>query len=325
LLDEAKRYASRHHAGHFRPNAAREPVASHLAEVSRLVADAGAPEHVVAAAWLHDVVEDTEATLDDLRAAFGHRVADIVEGLTDPEGFATMPLAERKRRQAERVAHLPDDVKLVKLADQVSNMKSVVEDPPVDWDAGDCLAYLSGAAAVAAACGGVSSRLDELTAHYGARGHARYGHTHAAGPTVAEVVAQLDMMSDEMTIFYDRVERVFIERFDAAVDGVDAEASELTDEELFEDERYVPLPSAFDIHEWRILRDFCRSRPEGALRERLLEAVHGRGAFRWTKAIIWEHELRDAWFAFRDEALAEVARSWAEEHDVPLSAAESNS
>ena len=175
MLDEAKRYALRHHAAHVRPNAAREPIATHLAEVSGYVAEAGRPDHVVAAAWLHDVVEDTEVTLDDLRATFGNRVADIVDGLTDPEGFAAMPLAERKRRQAKRVAHLSDDVKVVKLADQVSNMRSVIEDPPVDWDAGDCLAYLSGAAAVAAACGGVSERLEELAAHYAGHGNARYG------------------------------------------------------------------------------------------------------------------------------------------------------
>ena len=150
-------------------------------------------------------------------------------------------------------------------------------------------------------------------------------HAHAVGPSLAEVVAQLDMVSDEVTIFYDRVGGVFIEHIDSAIDGADPESLEPTDEELFEDERYVPLPSAFDIHEWRILRDFCSSRPEGALRERLLEAVHGRGAFRWTKAIIWEHGLRDAWFAYRDEALADVARSWAEEHGVPLTSTQPRS
>jgi GTP diphosphokinase / guanosine-3',5'-bis(diphosphate) 3'-diphosphatase len=174
VLERAKRYALRHHADQRRPNLAREPVTSHLAEVSRHVADAGAPESVVAAAWLHDVVEDTGVTIEDLRAEFGDGVAAIVEGLTDPPDFATMPLPERKRRQAERVAHLSDDVKLVKLADQVSNMKSVVEDPPVDWDPGTCLAYLAGAAAVAAACRGVSARLDALVAVYGSRGSAKY-------------------------------------------------------------------------------------------------------------------------------------------------------
>jgi hypothetical protein len=142
----------------------------------------------------------------------------------------------------------------------------------------------------------------------------------ASGPTLAEVVAQLDMVSDELSIFYDRVAHVFIEFFDASVVGDDPEAHASSEEELFEDDRYVPLPSAFDIHEWRILRDFCLSRPEGTLREQLLEAVHGRGAFRWTKTIIWEQGLRDEWHAYRDEALTVIARSWAQEHGIPLAA-----
>jgi hypothetical protein len=147
----------------------------------------------------------------------------------------------------------------------------------------------------------------------------------AAGPTLAEVVDRLDMVSDEVIIYYDRVAHVFIERIDPAILGEDLAADGPTEEELFEDDRYVPLPDAHDIHEWRILRDFCVSRPEGALRDQLLGAVHGRGAFRWTKAIIWDHGLRDDWFAYRDEALADVARSWAREHDITLADAEPGS
>ena len=175
LLRSAKRFAFRHHAGQHRPNATREPVVVHLAEVSAYVADEGWAEHTVASAWLHDVVEDTEVTLDDVRDAFGEVVAGIVAGLTDPPGFADLRLPERKRSQVERLAQLPREVTMVKLADQVSNMRSVVEDPPVDWDAATCLAYLEGAAAVARACRGVSARLDGLVKRHRARGEARYG------------------------------------------------------------------------------------------------------------------------------------------------------
>jgi len=183
LLHDSMRFALRYHADQRRPNAADEPFALHLAEVAGYVADEGWPEPVVVAAWLHDVVEDTPATLEELRSAFGDAVAGIVEGLTDPEVYAGLPLEARKRRQAERLARLPDEVKVVKLADQVSNVRSVVDDPPVDWDADTCLAYLTGAAAVAAACRGVAPRLEALLALHHARGVAKYrgAETDGAG------------------------------------------------------------------------------------------------------------------------------------------------
>jgi catechol 2,3-dioxygenase-like lactoylglutathione lyase family enzyme len=190
LLHEAKRFALRHHAGLERGNASGEPVVAHLAEVATYVAhevgdDRGA-ETLVAAAWLHDVVEDTAVTIDDLREAFGEAVAAIVEGLTDPPDFAAMPMAARKRRQAARVSDEAPEVRLVKLADQVANIRSVVEDPPIAWSAEDCRAYLDGAAAVAAACGGVSPRLAAWARRHHERGIARYGGEGrgAAAPAV---------------------------------------------------------------------------------------------------------------------------------------------
>jgi catechol 2,3-dioxygenase-like lactoylglutathione lyase family enzyme len=179
LVREAKRFALDHHAGLERGNASGEPVVAHLAEVAAYVAnevvDDGVAETLVAAAWLHDVVEDSAATIDDVRSEFGEAVAAIVAGLTDPPDFAAMPMGARKRRQAARVADASPDVQLVKLADQVANLRSVVEDPPTDWSAADCLAYLDGAAAVAAACAGVSPRLADWARRHHARGIARYG------------------------------------------------------------------------------------------------------------------------------------------------------
>jgi GTP diphosphokinase / guanosine-3',5'-bis(diphosphate) 3'-diphosphatase len=179
LLHEAKRFALRHHDGLDRGNASGEPVVAHLAEVAAYVAnevdDEDAAVVLVAAAWLHDVVEDTGVTIDDVRRAFGESVAAIVAGLTDPPDFAAMPLVVRKRRQAARVADAPWSVRLVKLADQVANIRSVAEDPPTAWGAEACLAYLEGASAVAAACGDVSERLSVWARRHHARGIARYG------------------------------------------------------------------------------------------------------------------------------------------------------
>jgi catechol 2,3-dioxygenase-like lactoylglutathione lyase family enzyme len=190
LLHEAKRFALRHHAGLERGNASGEPVVAHLAEVAAYVAhevaDDGEAETLMAAAWLHDVVEDTPATTHDVLAAFGEAVAAIVAGLTDPPDFAALPMAARKRRQAARVADAGAAVRLVKLADQVANIRSVVEDPPVAWGAEDCLAYLDGAAVVAAACAGASPRLAAWARRHHARGIARYGAGAPASGTAAD-------------------------------------------------------------------------------------------------------------------------------------------
>jgi len=59
---------------------------------------------MITAAWLHDIVEDTDVSMQQVRELFGEDTALLVEGLTDPEEFSDMPLAERKQLQADRIA-----------------------------------------------------------------------------------------------------------------------------------------------------------------------------------------------------------------------------
>src|ERR1035437_3050677 len=93
----------------------------HLQEVADLVWASGGSDTEIAAAWLHDSVEDTGTTLLDIKREFGEEVELIVEGLTDLDEFEDLPLAERKKKQAERVKFESDSVKRVKIADQTSN------------------------------------------------------------------------------------------------------------------------------------------------------------------------------------------------------------
>src|SRR5690606_40714175 len=86
---------------------------------------------------------------------FGPVVRDLVEGLTDPEGFAGLPLAERKRLQAERIRGLNDDVKRIKLCDQLSNVERVLARPPYDWSAEKRLTYVMGARQIVLECRGL--------------------------------------------------------------------------------------------------------------------------------------------------------------------------
>jgi (p)ppGpp synthase/HD superfamily hydrolase len=161
FIARARMFAIQAYEGLCRRNRARTPLWMHAEEVAALVAQAGGSAAEIAAAWLHDVVEDTPYTIDDIRRMFGDEVAELVDGLTDPEEFAGMPTKERKLRQAERVVAKPHGVKRVKIADQISNVSSLIVDAPFDWPSSKSLAYAEGAAAIVSACAEASVSLAE--------------------------------------------------------------------------------------------------------------------------------------------------------------------
>lgn len=79
---------------------------------------------------------------------------------------------------------------------------------------------------------------------------------------------------------------------------------------------FLELPTKFDVHEWAIMQDFSRSVKSDSVREDLLRAIHGAGAFRNFKDTLRRHGVEPAWFAFRTEALRQIAISWCEENDI---------
>ncbi|MBI4158536.1 MAG: HD domain-containing protein [Candidatus Yanofskybacteria bacterium] len=159
LVERAKAFALEAHKGQKRWNREETPMATHIKEVATLVEQSSGNEVEIAAAWLHDVVEDTPVTLAEITANFGNEVAAIVDGLTDLPEFSRMLTLERKTAQARRVSDESDSVKHVKLADQISNVRSVAVDPPAKWDSKKCLDYVNGAELVAWECKDASSRL----------------------------------------------------------------------------------------------------------------------------------------------------------------------
>jgi GTP diphosphokinase / guanosine-3',5'-bis(diphosphate) 3'-diphosphatase len=85
---------------------------------------------IVAAALLHDTIEDTDTTLAELQAAFGTRVAAIVAEVTDDK---SLPKSERKRLQVEQAASISPEAQLVKLADKICNLRDISVSPPAGW------------------------------------------------------------------------------------------------------------------------------------------------------------------------------------------------
>jgi hypothetical protein len=83
-------------------------------------------------------------------------------------------------------------------------------------------------------------------------------------------------------------------------------------------DHFRELPTKFDVHEWAIMQDFSRSLQSDSIREDLLRAIHGAGAFRNLKDTVRRHGIDSAWFGFRTEALRQIARNWCEENQIAL-------
>jgi len=108
-----------------------EPYYVHPAEVARIVADVpGSTPEMVAAAWLHDVVEDTGCTFTDIHMAFGIDIATLVDWLTDVSKPEDGNRAHRKAMDREHTAAAPAEAQTIKLADLISNSRSIMAHDP---------------------------------------------------------------------------------------------------------------------------------------------------------------------------------------------------
>ncbi len=130
---DAARFAAEKHARQKRKGAAGEPYVNHLIDVAGLVASAlQEPDtNLVMAALLHDTIEDTGATQEELIERFGSDVADLVGEVTDDK---SLPKQERKRLQVEHAPKKSSRAQTLKLADKISNLRSILFSPPADWD-----------------------------------------------------------------------------------------------------------------------------------------------------------------------------------------------
>jgi (p)ppGpp synthase/HD superfamily hydrolase len=125
LVHRAADFAARAHDGQYRKEKIEKiPYVSHLAMVARLLEQAGFDEEVVAAGYLHDAVEDTGATSEELAARFGERVAALVDHVTEQD--KSLPWAERKKRYLERLDRAPFEALALSCADKIHNLRSFV-------------------------------------------------------------------------------------------------------------------------------------------------------------------------------------------------------
>lgn len=131
-LLEAAQFAAEKHSSQRRKGAGAEPYINHLIEVAHLVAGAlSAPDtNLLIAALLHDVVEDTAVTHEELAAAFGSDVAALVAEVTDDK---SLPKHVRKQLQIDNAPKKSPRAQAIKLADKISNLRAILVSPPADW------------------------------------------------------------------------------------------------------------------------------------------------------------------------------------------------
>lgn len=122
---------------------------------------------------------------------------------------------------------------------------------------------------------------------------------------LTEVVDAMQAQHDEMAFYLDRRTGRIAPVFDEERPDLDPEG------------RFVALPDRFEVHEWEMLRRFAHRAGEDHA-DTLLDAIHGRGAFRAFKDAVHRLGLTEAWYAFRDDEYAEHARGWAEATGVVL-------
>jgi (p)ppGpp synthase/HD superfamily hydrolase len=109
-----------------------EPYWVHLQEVAKTVEDFGGTREMIAAAWLHDTLEDTTCTPEHIASVTSDHTLRLVQALTDhyPSDGGHTPRRERKRKERERLSMCSGEVHTIKLADLISNTTSIVEHDP---------------------------------------------------------------------------------------------------------------------------------------------------------------------------------------------------
>ena len=131
LILRASAFASAYHGGQYRKGNNALPYVTHPLEVSRILSEEGGIDdvEVLAAAILHDTIEDTAASREDISERFGERVCNIVLELTDDKRLEKQ---ERKRMQVINAPGKSPGAAAVKLADKIANVRDITNSPP-DW------------------------------------------------------------------------------------------------------------------------------------------------------------------------------------------------
>jgi GTP diphosphokinase / guanosine-3',5'-bis(diphosphate) 3'-diphosphatase len=159
ILIKAVSFAALKHKDQRRKDASASPYINHPIAVASILREEGdiCDPNVIAAALLHDTIEDTETSYDELRGQFGDEIADVVLELTDTKWLEKN---SRKRLQISKAGNASEAAKLVKLADKICNLRDIIASPPAGWTLERKREYFDWAKAVVDQVRGTNSKLE---------------------------------------------------------------------------------------------------------------------------------------------------------------------
>lgn len=160
-LLSALAFAAQKHRDQRRKDLVASPYINHPIALANVLANETGidDERVLIAAILHDTIEDTETTAQELIREFGQEIAEIVLEVSDDK---TLTAAERKRLQVEHAGTISRRAKLVKLADKICNLRDIASSPPADWSLERKQAYFDWAKAVVDGLRGAHPALEHI-------------------------------------------------------------------------------------------------------------------------------------------------------------------
>jgi guanosine-3',5'-bis(diphosphate) 3'-pyrophosphohydrolase len=146
LLFKALSFSAEKHTKQRRKDIDKTPYINHPISLANILAQRWViDENVLCAAILHDTIEDTETTVDELQEHFGEKITSIVLEVTDDK---SLEKSVRKQKQVEHAATISHEAKLVKLADKIANITDIINTPPADWSSDRKKEYFEWAKAV---------------------------------------------------------------------------------------------------------------------------------------------------------------------------------
>lgn len=157
----ALEFSSKKHRDQRRKDQDSSPYINHPIALANVLCSEGKIDNpeVICAALLHDTIEDTETTVEELEVIFGKKITKLVLEVTDDK---SLPKADRKLAQIDHAEHASKHAKLVKLADKICNLRDILFSPPADWPLERKQEYFDWAKAVIDEMRGTNKELEQI-------------------------------------------------------------------------------------------------------------------------------------------------------------------
>ncbi|MGE5379107.1 MAG: HD domain-containing protein [Bacteroidota bacterium] len=159
LIIKAMNFAAEKHSDQKRKDDKASPYINHPIEVTEILWRIGDVRDItlLLASILHDTIEDTDATPEEIKSEFGEEVLSVVLEVTDDK---SLPKEVRKQRQVETAPHKSPRAKMLKIADKISNVQDIISTPPSDWSLERRQEYVLWSERVVAGLRGVNEKLE---------------------------------------------------------------------------------------------------------------------------------------------------------------------